>query len=730
MNIRLKTLGINTLAVASVLFILYQVSAPLILHGFEKVETNDAIQNVGRATDAINSQLFSLSSKLIDWASWDDSYNFAADKNNEFVQSNFGGNDTYKSPIFDMILYFNTKGKLVYANGSSKPSAELLDKLSPTSPLLKYDNAANIDADAEAVSGIITTKEGILLASSRPILHNDGSGPTHGSIIFTKFLTTAYIGELAETAHLDLGFYPVNSTKLPPDAIAIESSLSVGKTITKAQNSTIINGYTLLAGLDGKPAVLVRVNLDREIYDQGRESLHLFLIILLVAGVLFPLVTSILLDALVIRRIELLTKNVTKINDQNGLKNKLTFKGSDEVALLATSINHMLQRIEDSNQHVHSLVGQLKIEKEGVEDQVRQRTHQLEEEKTRFFASINSLPLGFILTDSSDHVLMMNPSIKKILSFSSDDAKSIAKKIAEKDSLLLKLMEHTSKVTDSKKISTIELSTPEGRFLHALAAPVLTHAGTVDGTVIIVEDVTEAKIMERSKEEFFSIASHELRTPLTAIRGNTSLIKQLYEDQLKDPSFNEMVDDIHSSSMRLISIVNDFLDVSSLEQGKIKFTEKDFDISTTIEEVIKEMNGMVTEKKLYLTFEKPAQALPLLHADPNRIKQVIYNLIGNSIKFTETGGVTIKTEVMPNKMLKIMLIDTGRGISPEGQQLLFHKFQQTGESLQTRDTTRGTGLGLYISKLIVEHFGGQIKLDASQEGDGHGSTFSITLPLA
>src|SRR5213075_2929978 len=96
------------------------------------------------------------------------------------------------------------------------------------------------------------------------------------------------------------------------------------------------------------------------------------------------------------------------------------------------------------------------------------------------------------------------------------------------------------------------------------------------GTAILVEDVTEERVMARSKDEFFSIASHELRTPLTAIRGNTSLIQQYYKAQLKDGQLNEMVGDIHESSLRLIEIVNDFLDASRLEQGKMQFHPEPF----------------------------------------------------------------------------------------------------------------------------------------------------------
>jgi signal transduction histidine kinase len=115
-----------------------------------------------------------------------------------------------------------------------------------------------------------------------------------------------------------------------------------------------------------------------------------------------------------------------------------------------------------------------------------------------------------------------------------------------------------------------------------------------------------------------------------------------------------------------------------------------------------------------------------VYADKNRVKQVIYNLAGNALKFTERGGITVGAEVLGNKV-HVTVIDTGRGISDKNQNLLFHKFQQAGNSLYTRDTTRGTGLGLYISKLLVENMGGTLALEHSEEGKG--TTFGFTIPI-
>jgi PAS domain S-box-containing protein len=252
--------------------------------------------------------------------------------------------------------------------------------------------------------------------------------------------------------------------------------------------------------------------------------------------------------------------------------------------------------------------------------------------------------------------------------------------------------------------------------------------GNVLGVLAVARDVTEQKVLQRSKDEFFSIASHELRTPLTAIKGNTAMIEQFYGEKLKDPELKGMISDIHESSDRLIGIVNDFLDLSRLEQGKIKFNSQPINTSELIENVLKELTTTSMERKLSLEYKKDPKTKPsIIFADPDKVKQVLINLIGNSLKSTEKGGVTITTQILPG-FLKILISDTGKGIPVANQSLLFHKFQQVGSSILTRDASKGTGLGLYISKLIVEGMGGQIKLESSEADKG--STFSFTLPIA
>jgi signal transduction histidine kinase len=260
------------------------------------------------------------------------------------------------------------------------------------------------------------------------------------------------------------------------------------------------------------------------------------------------------------------------------------------------------------------------------------------------------------------------------------------------------------------------------------AAPIFDASGNVAGAIVVFRDVSKEKELERAKDEFFSIASHELRTPLTAIRGNAAMLEEYFGSKLKDPTIREMIQDIRKAGARLIELVNDFLDTGRLEQGRLKFQKEQFDIAALMEEATRELEPSALGETVSLDIKHPTAPLPQVTADRNRVKQVLINLIGNAFKFTKKGRIVVAAGQEGNTV-KVTVSDTGHGIPQENQKLLFKKFQQAPiTNSYTRDVTKGTGLGLYISKLMVEGMGGKIWLERSEVGKG--STFAFSLPVA
>lgn len=356
-----------------------------------------------------------------------------------------------------------------------------------------------------------------------------------------------------------------------------------------------------------------------------------------------------------------------------------------------------------------------------AQKEISQGWMRLRDEQAQLSASINALPLGFFIVDIKHNILNSNRKVKEILGYPDselqfDQITALFQGIIQ----FSDVCNHCRKDTQPYTNTDIEY---KGKFLKIYSVPVLS-GETLIASAVLIEDITEAKIQERSKDEFFSIASHELRTPLTAIRGNTSMIKDYFMNELKDDNIKEMISDIHESSVRLISIVNDFLDISRVEQKKMNFAKEEIDMVALAHEVVDEVKS-AGNPQVELVVD--SATIPAALADKNRTKEVLINLVGNALKFTEKGKIQISFKA-ENGMIQTFVTDTGRGIPAQNQALLFRKFQQAGESLLTRDTTKGTGLGLYIAKIMVEGMQGTIGLVSSQQGVG--STFMFALPIA
>ncbi len=361
-----------------------------------------------------------------------------------------------------------------------------------------------------------------------------------------------------------------------------------------------------------------------------------------------------------------------------------------------------------------------------IEHEVKVRTEELNRARAYLVDSINSLAQGFVLVNREMKVELLNGRASTLVGINVTDA--TGKELTDVLGRLKwnkDLPATVQKVLDVKHHRRLDVESEDGAFYQVYVTPIISGEREL-GAAIIIEDVTEQKILDRSKDEFFSIASHELRTPLTAIRGNMSMIKDYFPDALKDESMANMINDTHEASIRLIEIVNDFLDSSSLEQGKMQFNIAPVDILPAFTTATDGLHLLAEKQHDTITLTN-MNKVPKVMADDGRLRQIAYNLLANAVKYTENGTITVSAAV-DGQNLRISIADTGKGISPENQKLLFHKFQQAGESILTRDDTKGTGLGLYISRLLAKNMHGDVVLESAEVGKG--STFVIILPLA
>ena len=224
----------------------------------------------------------------------------------------------------------------------------------------------------------------------------------------------------------------------------------------------------------------------------------------------------------------------------------------------------------------------------------------------------------------------------------------------------------------------------------------------------------------KHKSQFLANMSHELRTPLNAVLGYTELIlDQVYGDTPE--KMREVLDRIQRNGRHLLGLINDVLDLSKIEAGQLNLSLADYSLKEVVQSVYSAVEALAKEKHIALKVEVPPH-LPAARGDERKLTQVLLNLVGNAIKFTDTGEVAIKA-FAANGAFTVAVRDTGPGIAEAEQAKIFEEFQQANSSITKKKG--GTGLGLAIAKRIVELHGGRIWVESSP---GHGSTFSFTVP--
>ena len=231
----------------------------------------------------------------------------------------------------------------------------------------------------------------------------------------------------------------------------------------------------------------------------------------------------------------------------------------------------------------------------------------------------------------------------------------------------------------------------------------------------------ELEAASRHKSEFLANMSHELRTPLNAIIGFTQVLQQKLFGEVNDKQ-EEYLEDIHGSANHLLALINDVLDLSKVEAGQVELEVAPFSLREALERGVVMVRERAVKNGVSLSVE-PNSGIELVEGDERRIRQVVFNLLSNAVKFTPAGGSVDVMSAQRNGEVLVSVKDTGPGIAAEDQERIFQEFQQTELGADQRE---GTGLGLALSRKLVELHGGRIWVESEL---GTGSTFTFTLPV-
>jgi len=406
-----------------------------------------------------------------------------------------------------------------------------------------------------------------------------------------------------------------------------------------------------------------------------------------------------------------------------GLKEDISRKPAKAKKGVGGAYEELIKANEELGAKVKQLEGDL-ASKAALSQTLEIQNKKIMDEKERVDNIIHSMTDGMVVVDPQGKILMVNQTAEALLNISKQDIGSQIKDVI-KDEHLLSLVKNISAEQEvvNKDIELTSHDESTMRVLKASSAVVEDNNGKTMGMLTILNDITKQKEIERLKSDFVAKVSHELRTPLVAMEQSLALILDKNTGPLSTDQ-EKFLDMASRNLKRLTSLINDLLDLSKLEAGKIQLVREPCSVDKVIEETISTLKSWADTKSIKLE-KNIQQGLPHANIDSDRIVQVLMNLIGNAIKFTPANGtIAVEASLQENKEIQIAVHDTGMGIPVEELPKVFDKFYQVRSSEKT--DIKGTGVGLTITKEIVELHAGKIWVESEV---GRGTRFIFTLPL-
>ena len=504
----------------------------------------------------------------------------------------------------------------------------------------------------------------------------------------------------------------------------LETRVTTSRDIEILQRGSYIDiASPILEGTVG----YVHVGMDKGMIRAQMESAMIRQLILLLIIFLFSVGAAYIFVNKISQPLTKLTEYSKKLASHD-FSSAVDITSKDEIGLLADTMKSMATDLHEVFDRYEQALNDAIVE--------------LQDTLTYLTAIIDNMADGLLVTDTDGLVTRVNPALSEM--FNIKDTDIIGKKCDDHFSPELALLVQQTR-EKSGEIFTSEINLSEGRTGKAVATGIhadMLQSGQSEGkgigAVVLIRDITTEKEIDRMKTDFISTVSHELRTPLTSVRGFTEIIKKKLEEdifpRLGDASFDsriqktlqrirENIEIILSEGERLTTLINDVLDISKLEAGRVEWKFEQINIADIIERAWISMSSLFVQKKL--KFQKFIdENLPEVMGDQDRLLQVVINILSNAVKFTEHGTITCKVYQHDNEIV-VSITDTGIGIASSEKKYLFEKFRQATDTINYRPG--GTGLGLSICKQIIDQHEGKIWVDSKV---GKGSTFTFTLPIS
>ena len=394
MNLRGKTLITLSSAFIIIIFILLIFSSGIFLKSYQDLETNQVQETVRLVNTNVNNEITNLNSIVRDWGPWDEEYAFADGNNTGFVELNLV-EETYKTLRLNFIVITDKDGEILYARGFDLETNEftipppgLIHELTNTSsPLLTVD-------ENRQYSGFLNSPEGPVIVSSHPILHSDYTGPQAGIVFMGRNLDAYEINKLAMNTVPSLEIVPFDKSSVSSSDSAVLHQAPGSSVLVIPRDDQNIEGSVLLKDVFGEDALILRLQVSRDIFQQGKNTLLAFILILGLVAMIIGIVVILIIDRFVLSRLTTLSQEVNQIGNRGDISSSVTIEGDDEITHLADAMNKTLRKLEAA-----------------------QSTLQKSEERYR--SLVETSPVGIIMSTLNGDITFCNERTSSFLGFES-----------------------------------------------------------------------------------------------------------------------------------------------------------------------------------------------------------------------------------------------------------------------------------------------------------------------
>jgi PAS domain S-box-containing protein len=714
--VRHKTLIILAITISAFVGILYVASRSLLLSRFTEIERKSVRQDVDRARAAIDADFAAMDALALDNSSWDAAYAFMSHPDPHFIASEFGQSPdgALAAQHDDFLLYVSPGGAVVGDKNFGLTPGDYARLLTDMRPHLSVESPIiQTSLHSEHVNGILILPEGPLLVAARSVLPSNGQGTPDGVFVIGRLFNEGELGRLAAQTSLNLSFCAAAGSSMPADFSAALSQLPLtGSVYVRPLDPSTIAGYTLLTDLYGKPALVLKAEVPRQVYQEGRLSMLYFAAALLLSAVAFGGIVQLLLDKSVVSRLTALNSSVEKLAvgvDENTVRARA---GRDEIAMLGNSIHHLI-------------------------DVVQQAQKQRAEVEARHRIFMNNLPAIAAIKDETGRYIYFNEPMARTFhlklenlekplepTWFSADVQALIHSHELEVLRLLRPMEFEEMVPtpDGTEHYWLALRFPltgtEGRILIGMVAIDITARKRAETELALAREQAETDC--RIKAEFLANMSHEIRTPINGVIGMSDLAVEAGVT----PEQREYLKVVKSSARTLLSIFNDIVDFAKMEAGTLEFEHIDFNLPAAMDSIIRSFSSAARENQTEISLNVESGTPDGVRGDPSRLRQVTMNLLQLAVKLTPSGEVAISVDTEMKTEEEVVLHFS---LHTPAEAVSLPRFSSPVPACHSPEVQQGpqlenATLGISIASRLVELMGGRMWVHAEP---GHGSSLEF-----